>query len=157
MSKSITPFALCQIGIFWRILESVKAKRSQVIDEFGELNRQIQAFGPKFERFKELRAEILEWCEDEPADRPVEMQGRCYTLRISARELQRKVKDKIKAFELLSRLIGKKAAVELISIPLKAAIDKFIPAEKHASILTSGNTGPREIDVVERVARLKAA
>jgi hypothetical protein len=122
------------------------------LDEFGELDRQMQLIAPP--RYRSLRKEILAEYENSPAGQAIEAHGRHYVIRLSPRARERKIFDKLKAFQLLRKAIGLEVLTGLITIPLRDAIDK------HGLFLAWEQTGDRELTTVLRVpaaSEVKAA
>jgi hypothetical protein len=130
---------------------------TQLADEFGELARLVDLFDPTQRRFEAARKEIDARFAEHPADQAASLEGSLYSVRLTARSNRRSFTDKVKAFTLLRRAIGLKALIELITIPLEAAVDEFIPRSKHALFLAEERTGYRRISAVAKVPAANAA
>lgn len=116
--------------------------REQLVDEFGELDRQIQILTPKIKRHEALKLQIRGWYQDLPADVPAIATGSIYEVQVSARGQERSftLKAKIKIFAKL----GKARAMELFSITLKAVEDAFGKDELEL-LASKANTGSRKL------------
>lgn len=128
--------------------------RQQLIDEFGELDRQIQEFAPKAKRFKVLQDQIRSWYEAHPADQPAIAEGTVYQIQVGARGLERffNLKAKTKIFTQL----GKAKALELFSITLKAVEDSLGRGDMEL-LVSQALTGSRKLVPVLRAPAQKAA
>ena len=124
---------------------SVAAKRSAVIDEYGELARRVAAFKPTAERKLELEKEIASWYAEQSAELEFAAEGRLYSVQISAKGIKREITDMGKLFALL----GKARFLDVCSVPMQA-IDREIPPEKHPAFLTEERKGRRAVDVVAK-------
>jgi hypothetical protein len=123
--------------------------KEQKIDRYGELDRQIQLFAPVLAEHKELKAEIAGWFDSLPPDQPATAKGDLYTIQLAAKENERTITDQKQAFALLRKFVGSlDGAIALVSIPLGAAIDKFIPKPLHAKFLEQARTGTRSLKPV---------
>jgi hypothetical protein len=118
-----------------------------IIDEFGDLDREIQLFAQKVKRHKELRDLIGEAVETRKAEKPIILRGTLYELQLSPRKAERTVTDKTKLFGLLKKLLGLDALIAALTIPL-GLIDKWVPDAEDAGLAASAATGIRTITVV---------
>lgn len=92
--------------------------REQLIDEFGELDRQVTQFAPVAKRHRDLAEQIRGWYQEHPANQPAVANGYLYEVQVSACGEERVLDLKAKR-EIWKRLkIGR--ALELFSITLKA-------------------------------------
>jgi hypothetical protein len=128
------------------------AKRTAVIDEFGEIQAKIDVFKPTRERHAELREQIASWYENEPVARPYIEEGRKYVLQVSACTNERSIFSMAKLFKLL----GVETFLKLCKFPL-AAVDAGVPKISHSEFLEESQTGPRQIKVVAKASKEKAA
>ncbi len=136
-------------------LAQEQARRLAIVDEFGELERQIAEFKPKTERHKALKEQILSWYADLDGAATAQAEGRRYSVQIGTRQNQRTITKPWKAWALLRRAIGLDQVMELVTIPL-AAIDRYIPAEQHAWILSEARTGARKVVAVAMASEVVA-
>jgi len=121
--------------------------RAQIIDRFGAVYWQIEALQTEYANLKQ---KINSWFVNHPADQPAIADGYRFSIHLSAQESRRSIFDKYIAFSKLRKLLGLKETVELLTIPLGAAVDKFIPEPQHAEFLKRDRTGPRTLTPVPR-------
>lgn len=123
--------------------------REQLVDEFGELDRQIAALKPKLDRYESLKKEIRGWYQDHAADQPAIASGAVYEIQVSARGRERSLslKAKLTVFAKLK----KARFVELASITL-TAIERApeLGEEFLAKICEWKQTGARTLIVVAK-------
>ncbi len=100
-------------------LAQEQARRLAIVDEFGELERQIAEFKPKTERHKALKEQILSWYADLDGAATAQAEGRRYSVQIGTRQNQRTITKPWKAWALLRRAIGLDQVMELV--PLRSA------------------------------------
>ena len=132
----------------------VQPTREQLIDEFGELDRQIQEFAPKAKRYKILQDTIRSWYADFPAERPDTLAGAHYLVQVSARTEERYFSLKAKA-KIFSSL-GKAKALELFSITLKAVEDALGKAVLE-DLVSRAHSGSRKLVAVAKAPPAKLA
>ncbi len=128
--------------------------RTALLDEYGELSRRVAEFKPTVDRHKQVKTEILLWCEDIPADKSTIFEGRRYSVRVGECKEEREIINKFKCFSLLRKLLGLKAAIERITIPLGKAVDAVIPEEQHKLFLVKRPTGPRDVVAVAKASEV---
>ena len=128
--------------------KAAELTRQQKIDRYGYLDLAIQRFAPNVEEHAALKEEIRSWYPDEP-EKSFLAVGSKFTLQLGAAEQRREITDHKKAFTLLRGAVGSlDGAIALLTIPLGAAIDKFIPEIKHRQFLSKARTGPRPVKAV---------
>jgi hypothetical protein len=132
-------------------------QRLAIIDEFGQLQQDVDAFKPKKDRHAELRDQIASWYEKEPARQPFVEHGLRFTLQVSECANERTVSSMSKLFKFL----GVEAFLKLCKLPL-GAVDAAVPKIRHKEFLTEEPTGPRKIKAVPKfpvaeIAGLKKA
>lgn len=62
--------------------------RAELIDEYGEIDRELKLIEPKRKRLEELKVIIRAWYDQFPAERTFEEEGRLYKLVLSPREME---------------------------------------------------------------------
>ena len=128
-------------------IHSIGPSRAEIIDRFGDLYWKLEALKPEFENIKK---QIGSWYADHPADKPAYCEGARYSVQLGVRENRRRITDKWKVFSLLKKILGLPALVDLLTIPLKEAVDKHIPEDRHKLFLVQERTGPRTLIPVPR-------
>lgn len=129
-----------------------------VVDELGAVQTKLVGFSvltqPLRDREKELRSEVLVWCEKLPAEADQGLEGRRYALAISPRRTERSI---VSMARLLKRL-GLALFLKGCSIPLKY-IDEHLAAVDQKGVIAEARTGARVITASPRmaVAKRKAA
>ncbi len=130
------------------------AKQVALVDEYGAVQAQLDAFSatikPLKEREKELREQILETVKDLPANEAYGMEGEKYSIAISERRVERT----IKSMKRVLALLGEKLFLARCTFPLKALKEELLPDEI-AKLVTEASTGPREVIATPRVAQAK--
>lgn len=123
----------------------VSPERSAVIDEYAEVRQRMLAWrenmNPHAERYQELQAKILSWCESEKAELKIILKGGKWSLPISARQNRRMVKNVARFIEAIG---GLKTYAELMP-PTLGLVEQYIPADKRAEYITEERTGRRMI------------
>ena len=117
-------------------------------DEFGELDRQIQAFKPVLDRYEKLKAQIKAEAEEYPADQDFTISGKLYDLQISAKANERKIVSMRRVYKAVGSLKG---FLEICTVALKALEEK-LGKDAVAGLVEEGRTGSRRIKAVARVA-----
>jgi hypothetical protein len=110
-----------------------------IIDEFGELNRQVTAFKPVAKRHRQLQETIVSWFDDNPAEGH-RAEGGLYRVILGPRLIKRRV-TKMRA---LARALGARFW-ELCSFGVEACEDNVLDPSK---FISSTQSGPRSIDVI---------
>jgi hypothetical protein len=126
--------------------------RPRVVDEFGELSRQIAAFKPVIDRHKVLEREIASWYDSDNPAEAYEIEGSVYTAQVSARKRERRIVDMGKLF----RHLGKLDFIRWCTFPL-SAIDKLIASDLQSEFLTEERTGSRSVKAVAKAPLKRAA
>lgn len=120
------------------------------IDRYGDLHLKIQLFAPVLEEHELLKKKILASLASQPADLPAVAEGARYSLRLTARRLERVIVNRKLLFNRLRKLIGLDAFLDAITIPLGELVDKNFPVALQAAFLVSERTGPRTMTVVPK-------
>jgi len=120
-----------------------------VQDKLGDLALMVKAL---VEREKELRSQVLSWCEKLPADEDTGLEGSRYALAISPRRTERTITSMAR---LLKRL-GLRLFLKGCSIPLKY-IDEHLAALDQKGLISEARTGARVITTLPRMAAAKRA
>jgi len=117
-----------------------------MIDEFGDLAREIERFKPTKDRHEQLRGQIQSWYDAKPATEAFIQEGARYSLEISEKANKRSI-TKMPA---LFKLLGQKLFLKLCGFAL-ADVDENIPIGRHKEFLTEAQTGPRKLKAVAKV------
>ena len=126
-------------------------ERIPVIDEYGEICRQIDALKPAFARQKVLRVLIDMWSEAAEADQPALFTGSKYDLQVSPRENQ----TKIASIRRVSKLLGVSRFMSICSITLKAVRENVTQAQFDSLVVTE-RTGSRSVKAVAKAPEADA-
>ena len=122
-----------------------KAQAVKIVDEFGELMRQITPWQPRIDRAAELRKIIEGWFANDVADESFTWDGALYTVVLSARAKRRT----IVAMAKLYKLLGMKVFLEWCTFPLSAIDGLHIDV---TGIITEERSGNRTVKAVLRQA-----
>lgn len=121
----------------------------ELADCYGVLDLKVQHFDPVAEEHKLYEKELQRRHDEHPADLPAVVKGKRFTIQLGARRNERTITDQKKAFTLLRAAVGSlDGAIALVSIPLTAAIDKFIPEAKQKQCIKQERTGYRTVKAV---------
>ena len=137
--------------------KAADSARQAIINEFGDLDLQIQHMAPIITRHAVLKEIIVDWSKDQPGDKPCVFGANRWTVQFKPRDNRRKIFDPRKAFKALQKAIGLNALMVIITIPLEAAVDRYIPEGEHKLFLTKSREGPRTMDVIPTNPPLAAA
>ena len=108
-----------------------------LIDEFGDIVRQRDAFAPTERRYAKLRDQMKELLADAPAEEEFAFEGERFTLNISARSIERKVD--IKAAR---RYLGVTLFMQCVSVTM-SALSNFLSKPEVEALTISERTGSR--------------
>jgi hypothetical protein len=125
----------------------VEKERRAICDEWGELDRQVQAFAPIKSRHEKLAQLIRSWYDQHPSEVEALAKGNTYDVQVGARGRERHFSVKAKA--TIFRELGKAAAMQAFSITLKAA-EALLGEERVNELVTWDNTGSRKLVAVLR-------
>jgi hypothetical protein len=118
-------------------------ERAAVIDELGELQREIAVFRPKLKRAEELQKQVQSWYSSEAPDKSFEADGCRYRVQVGMRENPRRITDMMRVFLHL----GKTKFVSLASIALKD-LEAVVDGNVIDTLLTEERSGPRSVVTV---------
>jgi hypothetical protein len=126
-----------------------KAQAVKIIDEFGELTRQIATWQPRIDRVAELRKIIEGWFANDVADESFTLDGKLYCVVLSARAKRRTIVGMTKLYKAL----GQKTFLEYCSFPL-TILDELLRRLNldSAGIVNEERSGPRTVKAVLREA-----
>ena len=122
-----------------------RAQAAKIIDEFGELTRQIATWQPKIDRASELRKIIERWFESDAGDESFTLDGKLYTVVLSARAKKRT----IVGMQKLYKLLGVKTFIEWCTFPLAALDNLHVDP---TGIVTEERSGNRTVKAVLKEA-----
>lgn len=144
-----------QTAVVTKVAELTPSQR-KLVDEYVEAREQWKswqpAVNPHAARYEQLKAEILTWFAERPANHAFIAQGDSFTLPISPRENKRNVINTLK----LVRTLGLKWVAENCK-PTLTAIEKALSPEKREQFITESREGPRSIGEPARVAAVQKA
>src|SRR5262252_5970955 len=119
-----------------------------LVDEFGELDRQIQLFKPTIERHDKIKSIIKSWYSDAAPDTTDVVRGNVYEIQVGARERERTWRE----MSAVSKAVGgPKAFLEIASVAIKS-VENLIGKAKTDELLVESPTGARRIKSVLRSA-----
>ncbi len=124
--------------------------KAQMIDEYGELSRQIAEMKPNLARHKVLSDLLQSWYLEHPAGLPAVAEGHHYSLQIGPRENH----TTILSIANVRKAIGAVRFLEVCSITLKAIKECLGDGPAFDSLVSIDRTGPRSL---KAVAKAKAA
>jgi len=118
---------------------------AELIDELGDLQKQIAAVAPLAKRVTAIRETILGWTKGQKPLATATFDGKRYVAVVSACQNKRTIKDLGKVFDRL----GKKLFLAVCSVPLGAVEDQ-IPLPERPDYIEETPTGPRRLEVMAR-------
>ena len=124
-----------------------EAQRQQLVEEFIDLDREVETYKPRIQRYERLRLLILDWHRNLSPDAEALVNGQTADVLISARDQVRKVTPAGK--KLLWKLWGKLGFIAKAHIELKMLPDPKDPASLYTE---KASTGPRHLHVVAKAA-----
>ena len=136
------------------IFPTPQPSRAQLVDEFGELDRQVTEFAPIARRHRSLQDEIRSWYSDTPRDQAATAEGHVYNVQVSPRSEERQfsLAAKVKIFAALK----KQRFLELCSLTLKAVEMEL--GETYVDLnVSKDRTGSRKLIPVLKSAATQAA
>lgn len=121
--------------------------RLEMVDEYGELARQVQMFEPVQARFELLKHAIKSWFDDAPADAEASIEGKVYLLNISARQRVRKIRD----IHELAAATGTKELLDIMThhVPL-GPLEELIGKARVEALVVDERSGVRRIRAVPK-------
>jgi len=123
-----------------------------LIDEFGELDRQIQLFKPTIDRHDKIKQIIKSWYIDAAPETTDVIRGNVYEIQVGAKETERAWDSIAKVAKAIG---GPKALYEICSVTIKA-VENIIGKLKTDELLVERQSGARRLKAV-LLARPKAA
>jgi hypothetical protein len=124
---------------------SDRNSKEAVIDEFGQLDREVAAFKPTLDRHKLLKEKILSWFPELPGDQAASVSGLLYDANISPRENERRILDMASVY----KNVGKARFLEICKLTLKA-LEGTMGVEQAAAFFVSERTGPRKVTAIPK-------
>jgi len=120
--------------------------RADLVDEFAQLDTELNSLKGKTKRRDDLRETILGWHADLPADQQTTENGHYYDVIVSLPDNRRvfTMAGKRKLF----RLWGSTKFIERCAIALKFLPD---PKDEAGEFTVNGRTGPRHLEVLPRL------
>lgn len=116
-----------------------------IVDEFGELERQIALWKPRIDRAAELRKIIENWYANDVAEESFTIAGKLYMVVLSPRAKKRSIVGMTKLYKLL----GAKIFLEWCTFPLQAIDGLHIDP---TGIVNEERSGNRTVKAVLREA-----
>ena len=127
---------------------SVSRVDADLIDQYGELDRQVQQFKPIADKHAKLKAVIKSWYDDQPGEASAIAAGRLYEVQVSARENERTWSSMAKVYRAVG---GCTAFLKICSVAIKA-VEEAIGKSKAEALLVEERTGSRRLKVVAKAA-----
>jgi len=138
--------------------KALTPEQAAKVDEYGVLEARMRAWKPNVnphaQRFNQLRAEILTWCESDPAGENLILKGQRYTVPVSQRQNHRWVSNVLGFIRLLG---GARKYAALVP-PTLALVEEHVPKAERGKYISEELTGRRSVgDPVEHPAEASAA
>lgn len=117
------------------------AQQAAIVDEYGELERQLGQYAHIAKRANELRKKIESWFANEEPDKTYLVDGKLYRAIVGQRATRRVISNMKKLFDTL----GVKSFLENCTFSLTSLDRMQIDT---AGILSEDRTGPRTVAAV---------
>lgn len=127
-------------------ISAAPVNKAVVVDEYGRLDAELKAVKPKEARHEQLRETIQSWYESADPEQSFTVDGSRYTVELSARANERK----IKSIQALYKRFGIREFLKLVTVSLKALEERLTVAEMSAFV-TQDRTGRRGLKVTEKL------
>jgi hypothetical protein len=127
--------------------------QTALIDEFGELYRENQAWAPKEKRLEALRQIIRSWYPDLAADRTEVAYGTLYELQIGEKPIE---KTWVSMAAVYKAAGGLKAFLKICTVTFKA-LSGVLGNPAAEALQIEERTGQRKLKAVARVIELPKA
>lgn len=134
------------------LVQAPSRDRASIVDEYGELCRELDAFKPKIDRKEALGREIRGWYDSASPHVAYIETGSNFEVQISPRSNERKVTSWSKVFKIL----GKVEFLKWATITLKD-LDPLIPPHLKHEVIREEQTGRRTLKPVAKASMSKAA
>jgi len=119
----------------------------QTVDDFGDVCAKREAFAPTERLYNRLRDQLKDLVADADPDAEFLVKGERYTLRISARSMQRKVDlPKVK------KLLGAARFLEAATVTL-TALANYLTKPQIETVVYEEQSGSRSFDPIPIAAR----
>jgi hypothetical protein len=122
--------------------------RIRLIDEYGELDRQVQQFKPTSDRHEKLKSLIKSWYAESGPEPIGVIHGQRYELQVGAKET---VRSWVSLPKVVKAVGGSKAFLEICTVAI-AAVENVIGKSRTAALLDEAQTGTRRIKAVAKTA-----
>lgn len=129
------------------------ADAARLIDEYGQLDQQIQAYTPILDRHKALAATIRGWFADADPEASPSAQGSQYVVILTPASMQRQIADLWKVYKAFGSV---RAFLAACTVTLKA-LEEHLGKERASALVAESRTGPRRMKVVPRLAAISSA
>src|SRR6476646_4722043 len=85
----------------WDVMPVPFRTMGSIIDEFGELDRQVREFKPVADKHAKLKKVIQAWYEADENDSTHVAEGSLFSVQVSARAHERKITDMLRVYRIL--------------------------------------------------------
>ena len=126
---------------------STTPTREQLVDEFGELSREAQAWAPKARRITALQTEIRSWYPDLAADQTAIAEGTSYDVQVGEKSIE---KDWKSMAAVVKAVGGMKNVLKLATVTFKA-LSGVLGNSAAEALQVEARTGYRKLHAVARV------
>jgi len=130
---------------------AIHFEQQALIDEFGELDRQLQAFQPTAARHRVLREQIMAWAPDLLPAQATTFSSDLYDLHLTARQSERSIVSMPKVY----KAIGKETFLSICSLSLKA-LEETLGKDRAEAHVAWNQSGPRKLVAVAKASPARA-
>ena len=117
---------------------------NEILDWFAEDRLAVEAFKPTQNSYDRGWARVKLALQVNPANKPVTLKGKKYTVEIAACEMQRKVRAVASVFEKLKKLFGTARFWGMVTFPV-TPLDALCDEEQKKDSIETTPTGARKI------------
>jgi hypothetical protein len=129
------------------VMTPTERSRESILDEYGELDRQVRAFAPTKKRHEVLRTQILDMEPGLHAEQFITLSGSIYDVTISERENESHVLNMAKLYKAMTR----ETFLGVCKITVKV-IEAALGESAAALHLVKKRTGPRHLLAVPKLS-----
>lgn len=126
--------------------------RVALIDEYGQVCRQLDLVKALEKRQEFLRRTIAGWFADNAADQAFVAEGTKFIVEVGARATRRTIKN----MAALQTRLGKAKFFRVVTVPM-AELDRVLPADEQAEFVSLDRTGPRNVRLIQRFSESPSA
>lgn len=128
-----------------QLVPNAAEDRAAVVDELGRLSEKLRECDAVHKRYDVLRKQVAGWYDAAAADVAATVEGRQYSVEVSARSEERKIKSMAK----LAKALGAKVWWSICKVTMGDLDEHMTKAMQEAHVVV-GQTGSRTVKVTRK-------